>query len=78
MTYRYNWGEDRVYFHDDQDKLSSVPARWTSIYPVDPFVSVAAGRSPFRLKDLMELSRLLQAVSEEGPSCEGRDGSAGV
>ena len=78
MTYRHNWGEDRVYFHDDQGKLSSVPARWTSIFPVDPFVSVAAGRSAFRLKDLMELSRLLQAVSEEEPSCEGSDGSAGV
>ncbi|MFH1314522.1 MAG: DUF5372 family protein [Candidatus Eisenbacteria bacterium] len=76
VTYRHNWGEDRVYFHDDEGKLSSVPARWTSIFPVDPFVNVAAGRSPFRLADLMKLSGLLEAVSEKVPACRGREGQA--
>ena len=70
MTYRHNWGEDRVYFHDDGGNLCSVPARWTSLFPVDPFVIVAAGRSPFRLEDLLELSRLLETVSGADETCE--------
>ncbi|MFH0794256.1 MAG: DUF5372 family protein [bacterium] len=78
VTYRHNWGEDRVYFHDDQGKLSSVPANWTSIYPIDPFVYVAAGRSPFRLRDLVELSRLVQVVLKEDPASKGSDGSEEV
>jgi len=63
VTYRHNWGEDRVYFHDDDGVLKSLPARWTSVFPEDPFVVVAAGRSPFRIGDLRELSDLLRRLS---------------
>ena len=63
VTYRHNWGEDRVYFHDDDGALKSLPARWTSVFPEDPFVVVAAGRSPFRIGDLRELSDLLRRLS---------------
>jgi len=59
VTCRHNWGEDRVYFHDDNGRLIAIPAAWTSVFPPDPFVRVAAGRSPFRLQDLLELARLL-------------------
>ena len=31
------WGEDRVYFHDDQGRLKSLSAEWTSIGPDDSF-----------------------------------------
>jgi hypothetical protein len=37
----------------------SLPVGWTSIAPVDPFVTVAAGRAPFRLEDLLALTALL-------------------
>ena len=47
VTYRLNWGEERVYFHDDAGRLVAIPARWTSVFPADPFVVVSAGRSPF-------------------------------
>jgi Family of unknown function (DUF5372) len=63
VTYRHNWGEDRVYYHDVAGTLRSLPAAWTSVAPEDPFVTVAAGRSAFRLSDLLELARLLPAVS---------------
>jgi hypothetical protein len=33
--------------------------------PADPVVVVSAGRSPFRLQDLIELGRLLQALRQE-------------
>jgi hypothetical protein len=73
LTYRHNWGEDRVYFHDEGGNLCSVPARWTSVFPVDPFVAVAGGRSPFRLEDLLELSRLLKAMSAGMETREDRE-----
>src|SRR5262249_49483154 len=30
VTYRHNWGEDRVYFHNVEGRLSSIPACWTT------------------------------------------------
>ena len=57
-----------MYFHDDEGKLCSLLAGWTSVSPADPFVVVAAGRSPFRLADLLELSRLVDAMAAK----EGR------
>ncbi|MGA3237438.1 MAG: DUF5372 family protein [Bryobacteraceae bacterium] len=34
-TYRHNWGEDRVYFHDSSGVLRSIPACWTTVLPAD-------------------------------------------
>ena len=31
VTYRHNWGEDRVYFHDSSRVLRSIPACWTTV-----------------------------------------------
>jgi hypothetical protein len=52
VTYHRNWGEHRVYFHDDAGQLVSLPAQWTSIFPADPYVVVSAGRASFRVQDL--------------------------
>jgi hypothetical protein len=38
-----------VYFHDEQGELVSLPTDWTDMADADPFVVVAAGRSPFGL-----------------------------
>jgi len=64
MTYRQNWGEDRAYFHDDQGRLRSLPAAWTSLGAVDPFVAISGGRSAFRTVDLLELIGLLEELQE--------------
>ena len=65
MTIRQNWGEDLIYFRDDKGRLVSVSARWTDRVTPDPVVSVSAGRSPFRLEDLLELTRLVAARGQE-------------
>ncbi|MBT3265401.1 MAG: hypothetical protein HN372_13720 [Acidiferrobacteraceae bacterium] len=65
VTRRCNWGEERVYYHDEVGKLCSLPLAWTSLAFVDPFVSVASGRSAFRVIDLLELSRLIAFLSGE-------------
>ena len=62
VIYRHNWGEDRVYFHDPDGKLSAIPASWTDLIAEDPFVGIAAGRSLFRLDDLLKLSEFIAAV----------------
>lgn len=63
MTYRHNWGEDRVYFHDEHGLLVCLPACWTSVVPPDPFVVFSAGRSSFRAHDLLELAALMRGAS---------------
>jgi hypothetical protein len=64
VTYRHNWGENRVYFYDDQGRLRAVPADWTDVFPPDPFVVIAAGRSLFRFGDLLELARCLGGLKK--------------
>ena len=65
MTVRNNWGEDRVYYHDAEGKLACIPAGWTDVVAPDPVVVLSAGRLPFRLADLLELTRLLGALRQE-------------
>lgn len=67
MTFRQNWGEDRVWFHDNDGRLQSVPTSWTDAAPTDAFVVVSAGRSLFRLADLLELAQRIQASTPEQP-----------
>ena len=67
IEYRRTWGEDRVYFLDSSGHLQRLPASWTDVGGEDPFVVVAAGRSPLRLEDLLQLVDLLDRlrVNEE-------------
>lgn len=55
---RKNWRADRVYFYDGAGGLVNLPAEWTDAVAPDPFVVVSAGRSPFHVAGLLELSEL--------------------
>ncbi len=59
MVHRRNWGEDRVYFLDGDGELRSLPASWTDAVAAEPFVVIAAGRSPWRVVDLLALAELI-------------------
>jgi hypothetical protein len=67
---RLAWSEDRVYFHDKNGTVIRMPTTWTSVGEVDPFVALSAGRSHFRVTDLLQLvdlmGRLLEEASKEG------------
>jgi hypothetical protein len=66
VSYRQNWGEDRVWFQDEKDgHLHSLPMSWTDIGAVDPFVAIAAGRSQFRVADLIELAKQIDGWKSE-------------
>jgi len=65
VTLRLAWAEQRVTFRDNSGKLCSIPANWTDVVPPDPVVVVSAGRSAFRLGDLVELARLVSTLRDE-------------
>lgn len=65
------WGEDRVFFFADDGTQKSLPTGWTDAGDPDPFMVVSAGRSPFRVEDLLELAELMVGLS-------GGDGDNGV
>jgi len=46
--------------------VRSLPASWTDVAGVDPFVALAAGRSRFRVEDLLLLVDLLTQVDGGG------------
>ena len=59
VVYRQNWGEDRVRLRDESGQLFSLPAGWTDVAVVDPFVVVAAGRCPFTTDGLLAVADLV-------------------
>ena len=65
VSYRQNWGEDRVWFQGSEGRLHSLPRSWTDAGGVDPFVAVAAGRSQFRVADLLELAKQIEEWKSE-------------
>jgi hypothetical protein len=66
VAYKSAWGEDRVYFHNESQQLTALPASWTDVVEADPVVAVAAGRAPFRANDLLEMVQLIHALSAKG------------
>ena len=66
MEYRHAWGEERVYFLDSSGQMQRLPASWTDVVGEDPFVAVAAGRSPLRVEDLLRLADLVSRLRREG------------
>ncbi len=72
MARRTNWGEDRLFYYDLQGALKSFPANVTDVVEVDTFARISAGRSAFRVDDLLELRDLLD------PHAVGSGGDKGV
>ena len=66
IEYRKAWGEDRVYFLDSSGQLQRLPASWTDVVGDDPFIVVAAGQSPLRVTELLQLADLISRLRYEG------------
>jgi Family of unknown function (DUF5372) len=53
-----------VFFRKPGDqRVYSLPAGWTDVEEPDAFVAISAGRSAFRIEDLLALSALIDDVS---------------
>jgi hypothetical protein len=61
---RNAWGEERVYFHDDAGRLRRLPAAWTSAAAPNLLAAISAGRSHFRVGDLLRLVALIARQNE--------------
>jgi hypothetical protein len=60
VAVRQTWAEDRVFFLDGEGSQHSLPVGWTDAAGPDVFVTVAAGRCPFKVADLLALARLAE------------------
>jgi len=58
VTRKLTWGEDRVFYYDPIGKLKSLLTNVTDVFSTDAFDHISAGRSAFRVDDLLELRRL--------------------
>ena len=67
VTQRHNWGSAQVYYLDNAGKLRQLPIAWTSLSAADPVIVTGAGRSPFKLADLLELTHLLEQLPADIP-----------
>ena len=47
----------------DETRIRSLPASWTDVDEPDPFQVLSAGRSLFRVDDLLSLVALLDELS---------------
>ena len=59
---KLNWGEDRVMYYGARGRLRSVLTSWTNVDEGDAFGQAAAGRSLFRLDDLLRLCVLIDEL----------------
>ena len=62
---RPGWGDDIIFYRDHLGYVTALPTRWTSLQEEDPFLAVSAGRSHFRVCDLIDLTILIAEVQSE-------------
>jgi hypothetical protein len=67
VTRRNTWGDDRVFYYAADGKLKSLMSNVTDVIARDAFDCISAGRSAFRIDDLLELRGLLE-------KCKKREG----
>jgi hypothetical protein len=59
---RIGWGDDLLFYRDCFGYVTALPTRWTSVEAEDPFLIVSAGRSYFRVTDLIDLASLTTEI----------------
>ena len=64
-------GVGLVHYTANDGVLRTIRRGFTSAAAVDPFARVAAGRSAFRVVDLLALARLLDSLDGDDGSADG-------
>ena len=60
----FEFGE-RLYLEVEPGRIETLPVAWTSLGPPDVWLDMAAGRSLFRVDDLLRLADLIASIREE-------------
>ena len=72
-------GVEWIQYTGEDGTLRTIRQAWTNAATVDPFVRMAAGRSPFRVSDLLALAALLDELGgDECAEGEAGGGASGV
>ena len=58
-------------WEDERGEVRSLPASWTSAGEEDAFRVMSAGRSAFRVEDLLELVEVVRGVGERSGGAGG-------
>ncbi|MBI9019118.1 MAG: hypothetical protein JEZ07_17850 [Phycisphaerae bacterium] len=68
VTFRQNWAVDKVYYHDAQGQLKSLPSSYTDILPADMFITLSDKKSLFHPKHMLNLLGIVESLQrhEEG------------
>ena len=69
-------GVSLVHYTADDGTLRTIRQAWTNVSAEDPFVRVSAGRSAFRVTDLLALASLLDSLDGDGGA--GREAEGGA
>jgi len=64
VTFRQNWAVDKVYYHDDQGQLKSLPSSYTDILPTDPFIVLSGQKSIFHPQHILALLRIMESLQQ--------------
>ncbi|KRB83515.1 hypothetical protein ASE07_23700 [Noviherbaspirillum sp. Root189] len=64
-TCKQYWGEDRVMYQDANERLTSMLVSWTDVQEPDLFMQASAGRSWFRIDDLLLLRVLIDELLKQ-------------
>ena len=71
VTRKLTWGEDRVFYYDASGELKSLLTNVTDVVSKDAFDRISAGRSAFRVDDLLELQRRFDRLKQGGKEKHG-------
>jgi len=64
VSYRRSWRKQTIDCLDLNGQLINVPLGWTDAAAEDPFVVIGAGRSCFRVEDLIRLKALIDELKQ--------------
>lgn len=67
MVDRRRCHEEYLYLEVSAGRVERLPAGWTSLGGIDPFVQLSAGRSLFRADDLLRLAELVAEIGGAAP-----------
>lgn len=65
MGKRYNRYGTRLLLQVDDEQTCSIPPQWTDVEMADPEIILGAGRTPLRLRDLLELADVVERLAAE-------------
>jgi hypothetical protein len=70
VTRKLTWGEDRIFYYAPNGKLKSLLTNVTDVASTHVFDRISAGRSAFRVDDLLELRRLFDQRKQSGKGAQ--------